>query len=404
MVHTLTRLFFIVALWYTFQLNAFPVVLRSRQRPQLMELQVHPRHQGRWYTFGSTPDLASAIPKILHPDDIVVEMGAQLRAVSSQIVQVVDSSVLFLDIQRKFPTDLNTTRTQAMRLVTTSTAPSALRNDKSDVKDVFVEMERLDSWRSLLLSHPTFQRRCTVLVLDLTAIVGNDLHWSALALIQEFTSLVPTCQTVLVKSKLLHQWAYRILHAEHWLSRGPRRTRRAPVRSPKIVAAVGVRQYRRTIPVTVQTGDRVMEVGCHFGSTTALLQEQVQGSATTFATRALGVDVDPSIIRAAEQRNPGPHYAICDAWKTLQLQRLLQTTMGWETSAECTSLLDVIYLDIGGLSGADGLMEALVLLQSLQSAFEPRTIVIKSACVHRLSGLLVPFRVAPPSAKNRSFQ
>ena len=46
---------------------------------------------------------------------------------------------------------------------------------------------------------------------------------------------------------------------------------------------------------------------------------------------------------------------------------------------------DVVYADIGGLSGADGHLESLSLLESLGNALEPRCIVIKSLCMRQLA-------------------
>ena len=49
---------------------------------------------------------------------------------------------------------------------------------------------------------------------------------------------------------------------------------------------------------------------------------------------------------------------------------------------------DVVYADIGGLSGSDGHLESLSLLDSLGHALEPRCIVIKSLCMRQLAGRL----------------
>jgi hypothetical protein len=52
---------------------------------------------------------------------------------------------------------------------------------------------------------------------------------------------------------------------------------------------------------------------------------------------------------------------------------------------------DVIYVDVGGLSGSDGLLESLSLLSSLMNALEPQSIVIKSLCMRRLASTIVPY-------------
>ena len=48
---------------------------------------------------------------------------------------------------------------------------------------------------------------------------------------------------------------------------------------------------------------------------------------------------------------------------------------------------DIVYADIGGLSGAHGLLESLALIDAL----EPGAIVIKSLCMKRLVPQLIPF-------------
>ena len=55
---------------------------------------------------------------------------------------------------------------------------------------------------------------------------------------------------------------------------------------PVIVGARGVREYRACIGTVVRPGDRVLELGCHFGTTTALLADAVG------LGYAMGVDVD----------------------------------------------------------------------------------------------------------------
>ena len=52
---------------------------------------------------------------------------------------------------------------------------------------------------------------------------------------------------------------------------------------------------------------------------------------------------------------------------------------------------DVVYVDVGGLSGIDGLLESINLISSIRFGLAPRCIVIKSLCVQRLASRLIPF-------------
>ena len=83
------------------------------------------------------------------------------------------------------------------------------------------------------------------------------------------------------------------------------------------------------------------------------------------------------VSQAGVQRRGKVEYLVGDAWDTASLYRISQS-------------FNVIYLDVGGISGADGEMEALALLRQLVCAFarrpaDPtrrlRAIVTKSRCL-----------------------
>jgi hypothetical protein len=227
----------------------------------------------------------------------------------------------------------------------------------------------------------------------------------------------------------------------------------------RVIAAVGVDEYRETIPFVVRKGDAVLEVGCHFGTTTVDLHAAARcdpsnddagadtkagasasadtiGTADTAVERTtadstsgslgggaggdagaggggcVGVDIGRSIIAGARLRYPHVPFAVADAWHTAELARLralihsptrlpleAQSTAAADAApvseAAAAGLegrrFDVVYVDVGGLSGSDGLLEALALIDALGRALEPRAIVVKSQCVRRLASRLVPF-------------
>ena len=49
---------------------------------------------------------------------------------------------------------------------------------------------------------------------------------------------------------------------------------------------------------------------------------------------------------------------------------------------------DVVYADIGGLSGAHGNLESLAPIDALANALEPRCVIIKRLCMKRLASQL----------------
>jgi len=106
----------------------------------------------------------------------------------------------------------------------------------------------------------------------------------------------------------------------------------------------------------------------HFGTTTAMLAKS--------ASYALGVDVGTSIITSAKEQHPGVDFMVGDAWGVSGLAR----RGPW----------DAVFVDVGGLSGADGTLDALALARSLGAALEPRAIVLKSKCLRQMAKTLAP--------------
>lgn len=155
---------------------------------------------------------------------------------------------------------------------------------------------------------------------------------------------------------------------------------------PYIIASVGVEEYRRTIPFIVEKQDEVLEVGCHFGRTTYILHEK--------AKFCIGVDIGPKIIKHAKKNYETIPFAVADAWRTLDLLKIKHQLMEPSSSSPVLAWgYDVIYADIGGLSGPDGLLESIAFVNSLSCALEPRCVVIKSLCMNRLASQLQAFSI-----------
>jgi len=351
---------------------------------------------------GSTKELTRAVELCVKPHHKVAELGSQLREVSTQIC-ISCASATLVDVQRKFPKTPDVSqkrsnqRTAAMRLQT-----GEEDDDFFPDKSTFREIKKLQDWREAFF--PTSSAPPSsydVLVLDVNAIVGNDLEWTSLSLIQEFQNQNQQEQQdliILVKSVGLNQFASRLVYGKRYTKDY------SAIPPPHILGTVGVQEYRETIPHVVRPSDAILEVGCHFGTTTALLQQA--------GKYCIGVDVGSKIIKQANAKYPEVYFAVGDAWKTASLLRIQQdyykqqqqqqqqqsqTTNGNDGGPAVSGDngrsigFDVVFVDVGGLSGSDGLLEAILLVTSIQNALEPRCIVIKSLCMQRLSTTLVSF-------------
>ena len=319
----------------------------------------------------SSTELERAFSFFCQPGDHVLELGAQFSDASRTLCATTGPTgkALLVDIVRS---DAKSGRSTARNVHSFHTMKGV---------DI-VELSSLDAWKNTLFPNDTATSRSPnfdIVSIDLGHMIGNDLYLSTLSLADDILSMT-TPRVVIVKSQSLSSLSRRLIPAQHvleghiLLETGGLDTLRKNT-EPYILASVGVEEYRRLIPFTVKKEDTILEVGCHFGRSTNLLNEA--------AACAYGVDIGPKIIKNAQSQYPDISFAVADAWKTLDLLKLrTDGVLGY----------DVVYADIGGLSGAHGTLEALSLLDALANSLEPRCIVIKSLCMKRLASQLRPFQ------------
>lgn len=363
----------------------------------------------RWIACSTTKELTRAVKAYIEPGDRVVELGSALRETSTAICETIgpNGQATFVDVKRSFPKREDAKRTTAMRR---EGDDATFYTDRSK----FIEIDSFPSWSSALFFD---DKNCDVpcapydvLVADVSSIVGNDLDLQSVALVKEFLELndnIPgqdtSCRVVIVKSGSLSGWARRLVHAQRLFgdnipsgvrSRLSQENQNGGDKGsnrfvpPIVVGAVGVEEYRRTIPYTVKKRNAVIEVGCHLGTSTVDLHSAAFDESERIGG-CLGVDIGSKIIEGARQRYPTVPFEVADAWHTGQLARLRRLLPG--SNARVCSGYDVVFVDVGGLSGSDGLLDSLSLVNALGFALEPSTIVIKSQCIRRLAGNLVAF-------------
>jgi trans-aconitate methyltransferase len=126
------------------------------------------------------------------------------------------------------------------------------------------------------------------------------------------------------------------------------------------LATRGVKEYRATIPEVVCASDTVLELGCEWGTTTALLAVQ--------AGLVIGSDVSRQMVEQARVKHPGIRFEVLDAF---DVRSLLQLEIPFTK----------IYLDLSGISGYRSLLDLIALLDTYSSVLGPDTIVVKSGAL-----------------------
>ncbi len=138
-----------------------------------------------------------------------------------------------------------------------------------------------------------------------------------------------------------------------------------------IVATRGVREYRQTVPAVVRPEDNVLEVGCEWGTTTAVLADR--------ARLVVGTDISQVCIERARKMRPELDFRVLDAF---DVRAVLDLGIPFTK----------VYLDLSGLSGYRGLLDLLALVNSYAALLMPQTIVVKSGALKDLAERCVPWR------------
>jgi len=237
----------------------------------------------------------------------------------------------------------------------------------------------------------------SIVCIDFTNIHGNDIFIDSVVLIRLLRSVFgSTLSKIIIKSRILSNHSRSYQSCESFVPKAKQQleeeqgsssvaiTRVKNTEEVQVICAVGVSDYRSTIPYVVQKGDRVLEIGCHFGKTTDLLAKAAfgggNGDGNDDSSSVLGIDIGKKCIDRARKlyssKNTNLRFDVMDAWDTGSILR------------ECGEL-NVIFVDVGGISGYDGEFEALTLVKQLVCACGKSLghVVIKSRCLRDHSSL-----------------
>lgn len=122
----------------------------------------------------------------------------------------------------------------------------------------------------------------------------------------------------------------------------------------------GVAEYRQTIATCVHSNDVVLEIGCEWGTTTALI--------APYCKEIIGTDLSLDCIERARQKHPHIRFEVLDAYD-------VRTAMSFNYP------FTKIYIDVSGLSGYRSLLDVIALLNMYATIFKPEAIIVKSGAL-----------------------
>jgi len=134
--------------------------------------------------------------------------------------------------------------------------------------------------------------------------------------------------------------------------------------STKFIATRGVEEYRQTIPIWVRPEDRVLEIGCEWGTTSILIWQK--------CINLIATDISLDCIKVARTKYPQVKFETLDAFNIRQAMKLGEN-------------FTKIYIDMSGLSSYRALLDVISLLNMYASVFEPEAIIIKSGSLKQFA-------------------
>jgi SAM-dependent methyltransferase len=395
-----------------------PIVMAGGTQTRKADFTSNRARRSRFQSSSSGPDLViapntkvyrGAAAALVKQDDVVLECGCQLGETTALLAERA-SEVIGIDMDRSL--DKKSNWGGAYRAHATAGEAGLPDNTRLHIVDP----------HDLLGVQELCQNRgVSVLMLDANDAVGNDLPLDLLALCRQLSRVLsPSIRVLIVKSRALDRLRGQLVTAvsltnedgsalaemspsSAWPLPVP------PLRSGlvRIVAAMGVAEYRAAAQRLLRPGWRVLELGCHTGTSTSLLAEVAlarsgfaeEGTMGALAggpdVRCVGVDVSSSIVDRARALHPTvTAFEVCDAWDLAGLMDVArkhlssQTEMGKEEEGHCKNTVpEMLLLDVGGLSGAHGELDTLALVRALTSTFSPtlKAVVVKSHCLRTIA-------------------
>jgi len=127
-----------------------------------------------------------------------------------------------------------------------------------------------------------------------------------------------------------------------------------------LVATRGVEEYRASIPKYISAQDRVLEIGCEWGTTSEILFK--------YSKNILATDISSVCITEAKRVRP---FISFDTLDVFNIKRAISFGVDFNK----------MYIDVSGLSGYRSLLDVIALLDLYASVFPMEAIIIKSGAL-----------------------
>ena len=139
----------------------------------------------------------------------------------------------------------------------------------------------------------------------------------------------------------------------------------------QFIATQGVREYRETIAEWVSPDDAVLEIGCEWGTTSALIAPHCKSLIAT--------DISGECIERARQRHAGIRFETLDGFDV-------------RAALDLGVPFTKVYIDMSGISGYRSLLDATALVTTYATVLRLQAIVIKCSALKRFARLCVSWR------------
>lgn len=137
------------------------------------------------------------------------------------------------------------------------------------------------------------------------------------------------------------------------------------------VGTRGVDEYRESINTYISKTDKVLEIGCEWGTTSEIIYPK--------CAQLIATDISLKCIERAREMRPDIHFETLDVYDVRRAQSFGVS-------------FNKMYIDVSGLSGYRSVLDVLALLNMYASVFEMEAIVIKSGSLKELGKRLIAWK------------